>query len=157
MNFIDQYSNNQIQTALKLLEDFKQNVKYFKYKEKDDFWGEKINLYKLNNVRKSDVFDVQTVHIECTRVEIFEPSEDVFIERIGSTISLGPKTFTFQLTKLFGSQTQLTNLEGINDMVDFFNRVEVVKENEAKEVYKVFHKYFVKKMEELSEIPDINN
>ena len=145
-SFLENYSDDKLSNALNIVKKFKETVKYFKYKPVSLF-GDKVCIYKLISVEE-DNSRKKCVRINYVGVEILEPYDDYEFP----TLKYGPKTSIFELTKLddFGFETtNLTGCFGINELMDFFNSVEVIDESEAKKFIKKFKEMSINQLEYL--------
>lgn len=145
-NFLENYSSDKLSNALNMLKEFRKTVKYFKYKPTSLF-GDKVCLFKLISVEE-DNSDIRRVKIKYIGVEIYEPHD----KNEFPTLKYGPQSSTFELTRLNKYGVESTNLDGfsgINDLLDFFSRVEVIDEIKAKEVFSKFQDVITKQVKHL--------
>ena len=79
-NFIDNYTESRVREANNMLENFKNNVKYFAIKKSEAF-GYRTEIYKVKNISKNYFpwgnGNVVTLVIECIRIEIYEPDMEL--------------------------------------------------------------------------------
>lgn len=145
-NFLENYSGDKLSNALNMLKEFRNTVKYFKYKPTSLF-GEKVCLYKLIAVEEDNA-KVRRVKIKYVGIETYEPYDKNELP----TLKCGPQSSTFELTKLNKYGSEITNLDGfsgINDLMVFFSRVEVIDETKAKEVFSKFQDVIIKQVTHL--------
>ncbi len=143
-NFLENYSSDKLSNALNMLKEFRKTVKYFKYKPATSLFGEKVCLYKLIAVEE-DNSEIRRVKIKYVGIETYEPYDKSEIP----TLKCGPQSSTFELTRLSKYGVETTNLDGfsgINDLMDFFSRVEVIDETKAKEIFSKFQDVILKQV-----------
>lgn len=139
-SFILNYSDTRVKEANNMLEEFKKNVKYFAIK-KSNFFGTDIGIYKVKSVneKKSFLTGDNNLVIHCIGVQIKEPRyKHNESEKNVNTLIYGLEDFSFSLTRFTESNNECVNMDGINEMIDFFSDIDHIDEIKAQKLFEQF-------------------
>jgi hypothetical protein len=139
-SFILNYSDSRVKEANNMLEEFKKNVKYFALK-KSNIFGTDLGVYKVKNVYEQKSFSIgcKDLVIHCVGVQINRPRySNNESEENENTLIYGLKDFSFRLTRLTENNNECVNMNGINEMIDFFSEIDHIDEIKAQKCFEKF-------------------
>jgi hypothetical protein len=139
-SFILNYSDSRVREANNMLEKFKKDVKYFSI-NKSNIFGTDVGIFKVKNVtdKKSSLTNCKNVVIHCIGVQIKKPiyfSNES--EKNTNTLIYGLKDFTFELTRFTENNIECANMNGINQLIDFFSEIDHIDEIKAQKCFEQF-------------------
>ena len=139
-NFIDNYTDSRVREANNMLEEFKKNVKYFVI-NKTNIFGTDIGIFKVKSVtnKKSSLTMCKTLVIHCIGVQIKNPLyKHIESEKNTNTLIYGLKDFTFDLTRFTENKNECVNMNGVNQIIDFFSEIDHIDEIKAQKYFEDF-------------------
>lgn len=140
-NFIDNYTDSRVREANNMLEEFKKNVKYFVI-NKTNIFGTDIGIFKVKSVtnKKSSLTMCKTLVIHCIGVQIKNPLyfHNESEKNTNTTLIYGLKDFTFDLTRFTENNIECVNMNGVNQIIDFFSEIDHIDEIKAQKYFEDF-------------------